>query len=340
MYKDGNFRMIVIKNLTKSYNNNTILKKINLHVSKSEIFGIVGQSGAGKSTLLRCINGLEEFDKGELILGDVNISKLSKKELRDYRRRIGMIFQDFALLSRKTVLQNVTLPMECCKYNKTKMIRKAEELLNLVGLYDKRDAMPCELSGGQKQRVAIARALTLDPDILLCDEATSALDPSTTESILDLLNTINKNLGITIVMVTHEMSVIKSICDKMAIISNGEVGAEGSVENIFLEKPSALEDLIGRENITVNPGYEVVKLSIKNADINNSILYDLATKLKIPFSIILANVEQFRNSSLGHFYLKVDKKQVQIVLDFLNSYGLDAVLYRETNYIGGNDNVF
>ncbi len=332
--------MIVINNLTKSYNNNYILKDINLHVGKGEIFGIVGQSGAGKSTLLRCINGLEKFDEGKLIVEDTDISKLSKNELRIYRRKIGMIFQDFALLSRKNILQNVTLPMECCKYNKIEMISKAENLLDLVGLNDKKNSMPYELSGGQKQRVAIARALTLNPDILLCDEATSALDPSTTESILDLLDTINKNLGITIVIVTHEMSVIKSICDKMAIISNGKIGAEGSVESIFVKEPPVLQDLIGRKKIIVNSGYEIIKMPIENSNINSSILYNLATKLKIPFSIITANVEQFRTTSFGHLYLSVDRKQVQIVLEFLNSHNIDAVLYKDINYLGGNDNVF
>lgn len=332
--------MIVIDNLTKTYDNNSILNDISLHVNKSEIFGIVGESGAGKSTLLRCISGLEKFDKGKLIVNNTDISKLTKNELRVFRRKIGMIFQDFALLSRKNVLQNVTLPMECWKYSKKEMIDRAEKLLDLVGLHDKKNYMTYELSGGQKQRVAIARALALDPDILLCDEATSALDPSTTESILELLKSINEKLGITIVMVTHEMTVIKSICDKMAIITDGKVGAEGSVKSIFLEEPPALQELIGRRKIAAESGSEIIKLSVENLNVKDSISYNFASELKVPFSIISANVEQFKDGSFGHFYLSVNKKYVQAVMDFFNSYNEEGVLYKAKNYLGGKNNVF
>ena len=226
-----------------------ILKDVSLEIRKGEIFGIIGQSGVGKSTLLRCINGLESYNRGKLIVNGSEVCALSHDGLRHFRKDIGMIFQNFALLNRKTVFENVVLPMRCWGYPKTKMEKTAKDLLNLVGLENKTHAYPNALSGGQKQRVAIARALTLEPKILLCDEATSSLDPGMTKSILDLLKNINKKLGLTIVVVTHEMDVIKLICDKMAIISKGRIEVCGSVESVFLKQPAALLDLIGNKGI-------------------------------------------------------------------------------------------
>jgi D-methionine transport system ATP-binding protein len=181
----------------------------------------MGKSGAGKSTLLRCINGLESFQRGEIHVGGISVGRLNDRELRRLRGSIGMIFQDFALLERKTVFENVCLPMECWKYPLKERRDKALSLLRNMGLEDKIDSMPSELSGGQKQRVAIARALTLDPRVLLCDEATSALDPQITKSILALLAKINRELGITVVIVTHEVDVVKRVCDRAAIIADG-----------------------------------------------------------------------------------------------------------------------
>nr|WP_284708678.1 methionine ABC transporter ATP-binding protein [Sporomusa sphaeroides] len=299
---------------------------INLQVHQGEIFGIVGQSGAGKSTLLRCINGLETFDKGKMIVNDTDISLLSENELRLFRRKIGMIFQNFALLNRKTVLENVMLPMECWKYPQTTMKKKAEELLDMVGLAGKMKSLPNELSGGQKQRVAIARALTLEPDILLCDEATSALDPAITKSILELLADVNRELGITIVIVTHDMSVVKTVCDRMAIITGNKIAVQGSVASIFLDEPPALIELVGRRAIIAPPGRTIIKLAISDSGINQ-FLYSFALDLKIDFSIAAANIEQFHNNSYGHLYLSIANENIERTAAYCASQRMDCVIF-------------
>ncbi len=318
--------MIQVQNLCKSYNNSKVLTDINLQVHQGEIFGIVGQSGAGKSTLLRCINGLETFDKGKMIVNDTDISLLSENELRLFRRKIGMIFQNFALLNRKTVLENVMLPMECWKYPQTAMKKKAEELLDMVGLAGKMKSLPNELSGGQKQRVAIARALTLEPDILLCDEATSALDPAITKSILELLADVNRELGITIVIVTHDMSVVKTVCDRMAIITGNKIAVQGSVASIFLDEPPALIELVGRRAIIAPPGRTIIKLAISDSDINQ-FLYSFALDLKIDFSIAAANIEQFQNNSYGHLYLSIANENIERTAAYCASQRMDCVIF-------------
>ncbi|MDX9961886.1 MAG: ATP-binding cassette domain-containing protein, partial [Aliarcobacter sp.] len=201
--------MININNLNKHYGSIKVLNNISINIKKGEIFAIVGHSGAGKSTLMRCINGLEDYTDGSLMVNDKEIKTLKKDELREFRKNIGMIFQHFSLIQRKTVFENIALPMQLWGYKKEEISKKVKELLVLVGLEEKIDSYPKELSGGQKQRVAIARALTLDPQILLSDDATSALDPNTTTSILNLLKQINEKLDITIILVTHEMEVVK-----------------------------------------------------------------------------------------------------------------------------------
>lgn len=326
--------MIKVQNLYKSYDNISVLTDINLHVHRREIFGIVGQSGAGKSTLLRCMNGLETYEKGKMIVNDIDIALLSERELRLFRRKIGMIFQNFALLNRKTVLDNVMLPLECWKYDQTIMKKKAENLLDLVGLADRMKSLPHELSGGQKQRVAIARALTLEPDILLCDEATSALDPAITKSILELLADINREMGITIVIVTHDMSVVKSICDRMAIIAGGKIAVEGSVENIFLEEPPALLELVGRKDIAVHPNRSIIKLSIGDSDTNQSFLYSFASNLKIDFSIASANIEQYHSKSFGHLYLSIAHENVEKTMAYCALNGMDCIVFEPGAHLG------
>ena len=233
--------MIDINNVGKSFNNKSVLKSINLHIQEGEIFGIVGHSGAGKSTLLRCLNGLESYDTGSIKVMGKEVKDLKGKEIRAFRKNLGMIFQNFNLLNRKNVYDNISLPLEVWGLEKSKIKTRVKELLNLVGLSDKAKSMPSELSGGQKQRVAIARALALNPSILLCDEATSALDPNTTKSILELLRKINNEFKITIVVVTHQMEVIKEICSKIAIIDEGEIKTSGKVEEIFLKPGKNLE---------------------------------------------------------------------------------------------------
>lgn len=326
--------MIQMQNLCKSYNNTKVLTDINLQVHQGEIFGIVGQSGAGKSTLLRCINGLETFDKGKMIVNNTDISQLSENELRLFRRKIGMIFQNFALLNRKTVLENVMLPMECWQYPQTAMKKRAEELLDMVGLAGKMESLPHELSGGQKQRVAIARALTLEPDILLCDEATSALDPAITKSILELLADVNRQLGITIVIVTHDMSVVKTVCDRMAIITGNKIAVQGSVASIFLDEPPALIELVGRREIIASPGRTIIKLAIRDSDINQ-FLYCFALDLKIDFSIAAANIEQFHNNSYGHLYLSIANENIECTTAYCANQGMDCVIFEPGTCSGG-----
>ncbi len=332
--------MIQIQNLYKAYNGITVLDNINLNVQRSEIFGIVGQSGAGKSTLLRCINGLESFDKGKIIVNSTDISALSEKDLLSFRRKIGMIFQNFALLNRRTVIDNVMLPMECWHYPKEARRKKAQELLELVGLADKTMALPHELSGGQKQRVAIARALTLEPDILLCDEATSALDPAITKSILDLLADVNRQMGITIVIVTHDMSVIKAVCNRMAIVTGKQIAAMGEVADTFLAEPPSLLELIGKKELIAPPGHAILRLSLKNAGLDQAFLNDFVSELKLEFIIIAANVEQFYGKSCGHLYLSLAAQNIERARAYCLAKGMDCTVLAPSGRPGGNDDVF
>ncbi|HIU43442.1 MAG TPA: ATP-binding cassette domain-containing protein [Candidatus Ventrousia excrementavium] len=241
--------MIEIHNLCKSFGTLEVLKNISLNIRTGEIYGLVGRSGAGKSTLLRCINGLENYQSGSLKIDGTEIRDLSKQQIRELRRGIGMIFQQFSLIERRTVYQNVALPMHCWKYDKQTVDKRVRELLELVDISEKIDERPSVLSGGQKQRVAIARALALDSKILLCDEATSALDPKTTRSVLNLLREINQKLGLTIIVVTHQMSVVREVCDTISILENGKIAAAGDVKEVFLQKPDALLTLLGQERM-------------------------------------------------------------------------------------------
>lgn len=229
--------MIKLSHIEKIYNSPEgsvhALKGIDLEIKKGEIYGIIGLSGAGKSTLVRCINMLERPTSGEVFVDGKDMTKLSESELRDARKNIGMIFQHFNLLSSATVYENVAFPLTLSKTPAREIEKKVRPLLELVGLKDKANQYPAQLSGGQKQRVGIARALASDPKILLCDEATSALDPQTTKSILDLIKVINENLSLTVVVITHEMQVIKEICDKVAVISDGVIAEKGSVLEVF-----------------------------------------------------------------------------------------------------------
>lgn len=230
--------MIRIRQLRKIFDGTgnqgvTALENVNLDIGRGDVFGIIGPSGAGKSTLLRCINMLEKPTSGSIYIDGTEITGLTKRDLRVVRRQVGMVFQHFNLLSSRTVYRNIAFPMEISGTPKTEIDKRVRELLGLVGLEDKARAYPSQLSGGQKQRVGIARALATRPKVLLCDEATSALDPRTTRSVLELLKSINRQFGITIVMVTHEMQVIKQVCNRVAVIENGSVVEQGSVQDLF-----------------------------------------------------------------------------------------------------------
>jgi len=234
--------MIKISNLSKTFNtpygNIEVLKNIDLEIGKGDIFGIIGFSGAGKSTLVRCINRLEEPDTGKIFIEDKEITSLGKKELRVARKKIGMIFQQFNLLDSRTVFENISFSLEVAGCKKEEIKKRVDEILELVELKDKRDAYPLQLSGGQKQRVGIARALANDPDVLLSDEATSALDPQTTFSILELLKRINKKLNLTIVLITHELDVLRYSTNNMAVLEHGRIVERGATESLFLNPKS------------------------------------------------------------------------------------------------------
>lgn len=282
------------------------LKEINLHIKQGTIFGVIGSSGAGKSTLIRCVNMLEAPTTGSVVVDGVDLTQLSKSELSQARRNIGMIFQHFNLLSSRTVFDNVALPLELAGVEKNSIEKKVSELLQLVGLTDKRETYPANLSGGQKQRVAIARALASDPKVLLCDEATSALDPATTQSILELLKEINRTLNITILLITHEMDVVKSICHEVAIIGDGELVEKGTVGEIFAHPKTALahqfirstldlsipEDYQARLQATrVKGSYPLVRLEFTGATVDAPLMTQIARKFNIDVSILSSDLD-------------------------------------------------
>lgn len=311
--------MIKINNVHKSFNDVEVLKDITLEIKKGEVFGLVGHSGAGKSTLLRCINGLETYDKGSIIVNEYSeVKLLDNKSVRSFRKNLGMIFQHFSLLERRNVYDNVALPLECFKYSKEDIEKRVSELLELVGLSDKKKSKPRELSGGQKQRVAIARALALNPDILLCDEATSALDPNTTKSILALLRDINEKLGITIIIVTHQMEVVKEICQRVAIMENGQVMAIGKTEDLFLKNSKVLKSLIGEEEVLPNEGINI-RLFFPKDNSNDSIITAMARDLDIDFSIVWGKLERFRDDVLGSLVINIKENQRNEVEKYLTS---------------------
>ena len=311
--------MIKINNVHKSFNGIEVLKDITLEIKKGEVFGLVGHSGAGKSTLLRCINGLESYDKGSILVNEYEeVKALSNKSVRSFRKNLGMIFQHFSLLERRNVYDNVALPLECWGYSKADIDKRVSELLELVGLSDKKKSKPRELSGGQKQRVAIARALALNPNILLCDEATSALDPNTTKSILALLRDINEKLGITIIIVTHQMEVVKEICQRVAIMEGGQVIAVGKTEDLFLKNSKALKSLIGEEEILPSEGINI-RLFFPKDNSNDSIITAMARELDIDFSIVWGKLERFRDDVLGSLVINIKENQKDKVEKYLTS---------------------
>ncbi len=300
--------MISIQGLCKNYGDTPVLKGVDITIEDGEIYGLVGVSGAGKSTLLRCINGLESFDEGKLEVNGVEVGGLTEKELRQFRKGIGMIFQHFSLLERKTVAENVGFPMKCFGVPKSERAARTAELLDLVGLKDKGDARPRELSGGQKQRVAIARALTMDPSVLLCDEATSALDPNITRSILKLLRDINRELGITIVVVTHAMSVVKEICDKAAILEHGVVAYAGDVQELFLMHSDKLEPVIGHAHgYDCEPGEAAYLIAQHESD--EGLLSRLALSSGVAFRVVWGGLDSYRGHMAGSYVLTVPEAQ-------------------------------
>jgi D-methionine transport system ATP-binding protein len=310
--------MIEIKNLNKIYEskNNKVyaLKNINLNIKKGEIFGLIGLSGAGKSTLIRTINRLEEPTRGNVFIDGKNITLLNKKELRNIRKGIGMIFQHFNLLNSRTVFQNVAFPLEISGYKKENIKKRVNELLTLVGLLEKKDAYPSELSGGQKQRVAIARALANNPEILLCDEATSALDPKTTKSILKLLKEIQRKFNLTILMITHQMEVIGEICDRVAIIEDGEVIEINTVENIFANPQTNTAKAFisnmphkSEEEIVFpkDPNSKVVRISFLGDSVKKPIISQAIRKFDVDINILSGDIDKLQSTSVGNLIVQL-----------------------------------
>ena len=318
--------MIKLNNITKIFTlpdkKLTALDNVSLHVPKGQICGVIGASGAGKSTLIRCINLLERPSHGAVLIDDVDLTQLSEAELVKTRRQIGMIFQHFNLLTSRTVFENVALPLELENKSKAEIQEKTTALLALVGLSDKHNVYPANLSGGQKQRVAIARALASDPKVLLCDEATSALDPATTQSILKLLKEINRTLGITILLITHEMEVVKRICDQVAVIDKGRLIEQGTVSEIFSNPKTELAQEFIRstfhitlpeeylENLSDTPkhakSYPIIKFEFTGRSVDAPLLSQASKKFGVELSILTSQIDYAGGVKFGFTIAEVE----------------------------------
>lgn len=323
--------MIEIKHLSKTFgvSGGTVdaLKDITLTIPDGEIYGIIGMSGAGKSTLVRCINMLERPTAGEVLIDGKSMTELSQRELREKRRDITMIFQGFNLLMQRNCLKNVCFPLELAGVKKADAEKRAAELLELVGLGDKFKSYPAQLSGGQQQRVAIARALATHPKILLCDEATSALDPQTTQSILSLIRDIHDRLGITVIIITHQMSVVEQICTRVAILDGGEVAEEGAVSDVFSSpKSEAAKRLVypeGYQNpVMSGEDGAVIRVVFNGANATETpLIAKMAIEENIAASILSASTRSIGDKAYGNMLLGISggKEQTQRALDYLGS---------------------
>ena len=331
--------MIQFVNLTKVYkgpgqNEVVALKDINLTINDGEIFGIIGLSGAGKSTLVRSINLLERPDLGSVNVNGVEMTSLSGPRLREERQKIGMIFQHFNLLSSKTVADNIAFPLKLSGVPKTEIAKRVDELLDLVGLRDKAKAYPLQLSGGQKQRVGIARALANNQEILLCDEATSALDPQTTMSILKLLKKINEERGITIVIITHEMNVIKEICDRVAVIEEGEIIEVGPVTEVLLNPitdtaKTFLRGVVKTEvphevaaRLKTQNGGELLQVTFLGSLAGEPLINEMVEKFDVVINILYGNIDQIKDVTFGMLVLKLTGPEQDKAKAFLEEKGL------------------
>ena len=320
--------MIELINLSKTYSSAAgdveALRDINLTIHDGEIFGIIGLSGAGKSTLVRCINLLERPSAGQVIIDGKDMTALPRTELLQMRRKISMIFQGFNLLEQRSVLRNVTFPLEIAGVKRKEAAEKALSLLKVVGLEDKAAAYPAQLSGGQKQRVAIARALATDPRYLLCDEATSALDPNTTRSILDLLRQINRELGVTIVVITHEMKVIDQICDRVAVIDNSRIAEEGKVSEVFTNPQSAIarELILPQDRAAIDTtGGKKLRLIFDGKYSQEPVISKMTLDCQAPVNIIFADTREYEDNIFGHMIIELprDEHQAAKILTWLKN---------------------
>jgi len=330
--------LIEITGLSKTFNTKNgeinALRDINISIAKGDIFGIIGLSGAGKSTLVRCINFLEKPTAGKVIFDGQDLQTMSPKELREARRSMGMIFQSFNLLEQRSALDNITFPLELTGVPKTKARERARELLKLVGLGDREKAYPAQLSGGQKQRIAIARALSTNPKVILCDEATSALDPTTTQQILSLLQEINQKLGVTIIVITHEMKVVETICNKVAVLDRSRVVEQGNVKEIFLNPQSNMaRQLIfpGGSAISGQDGgfsKKKIRLVFDGHAAEEPIISQLTLACNTYVNIAYADTKAVNGQAVGQMLLQLpeDKETTERIKAFLDS---KKVIYTE-----------
>ena len=320
--------MIELKNLEKTYRTSkgsvTAIKDINITIKDGEIFGIIGLSGAGKSTLVRCINYLERPTSGQVIIDGKELGSLSNKELLKTRQNIGMVFQGFNLLAQRNVIKNICYPLEIAGVKKADAVKRAESLLELVGLSDKAKAYPSQLSGGQKQRVAIARALAAETHYLLCDEATSALDPDTTRSVLELLKKINRTLGVTIIVITHEMKVIDSICDRVAVLDNSTIAEIGDVRRVFANPQSDIAKKLimpqGELPVTSEHGKKI-RIIYNGENSSKSLLSDMILKCNTPVNILHADTKDIDGKAYGQILVQLpdDNSSTEKILAYLNA---------------------
>ena len=334
--------MIELRHIVKRFESKagtvTAVNDVSLHIDKGEVFGIIGFSGAGKSTLVRCINLLERPTSGEVLIDGTDITKLAAKELRGVRQKIGMIFQHFNLMPSRTVYENIEMPLKLTNLSAEERREKIRSLLELVELADKSEAYPSQLSGGQKQRVAIARALANDPKVLLCDEATSALDPKTTRSILKLLREVNSRLGITIVVITHQMDVVKFICDRAAVMEHGRVVEEGTILDIFanpkapvtkgfIDSASNVDDLYDMLEDAEGRGVThgtVYLLTYAGASAGKPLMTEIFKQFGVSANIIFGNIEILKGTPLGKLAvtLEGDAENVVSAVEFIKAHGV------------------
>ena len=334
--------MIELRHIVKRFESKagtvTAVNDVSLHIEKGEVFGIIGFSGAGKSTLVRCINLLERPTSGEVLIDGADITKLAAKELRGVRQKIGMIFQHFNLMPSRTVYENIEMPLKLTNLSAEERREKIRSLLELVELADKSEAYPSQLSGGQKQRVAIARALANDPKVLLCDEATSALDPKTTRSILKLLREVNSRLGITIVVITHQMDVVKFICDRAAVMEHGRVVEEGTILDIFanpkapvtkgfIDSASNVDDLYDMLEDAEGRGVThgtVYLLTYAGASAGKPLMTEIFKQFGVSANIIFGNIEILKGTPLGKLAvtLEGDAENVVSAVEFIKTHGV------------------
>lgn len=342
--------MIELQKIVKVFNskdgNVHAVNDVSLKVEKGDVFGVIGFSGAGKSTLVRCINLLERPTSGKVIVEGQDLLSLNEKELRLKRKKIGMIFQHFNLMASRTVAQNVAYPLKGSSLSKEERKKKVKDLLALVELTDKENAYPSQLSGGQKQRVAIARALANDPSVLLCDEATSALDPQTTQSILALLKSVNEKLAITIVMITHEMAVVKAICNKVAIMEHGKVVEEGNIIDIFANPRSEVTknfidtttsihqvmELLENNDplMAVNEREKIIRLTYSSSNTKDPLMATLIRRFDVTMNIVYGNVEVLAGQPLGNLVVKLEgeKDKVEEAIAYIKSQDVKVEVLR------------